>query len=124
MDELARAAFETRDLDAELASLTADSEFDAVELVRSVAVEPRMVSFETDELTVELQLDRRGAAVAVRGLVIGAVTRVELETGSARTEAGLDEQGWFFVESVPAGALRLRLTTPGGGHVTTEWITT
>lgn len=122
--ELARAAFETRDLDAELAVLTADSAFDDLELVRSVQAEPRMVSFETDSITVELQIDQVGEQLTVRGLVVGAVGEVVLDSGDQRTSAQLDDRGWFLVEGVPAGALRLRLHGVDGGNVTTEWITT
>jgi hypothetical protein len=122
--ELARAAFETRDLDAELAVLTADSEFDVLELVRSVQAEPRMVSFETESITVELQLDRQDSSLVVRGLVVGAVGEIVLDTGDQRITAQLDERGWFLADDVPAGALRLRIRGADGSNVTTEWITT
>jgi hypothetical protein len=122
--ELARATFETRNLDAKLAVLTADSDFDVLELVRSVAVEPRMVSFETDSVTVELQLDRHDSELTVRGLVVGAVGEITVDTGDQRTPAQLDDRGWFLVEGVPTGALRLRVHGADGINITTEWITT
>ncbi len=122
--ELARAAFETRNLDDELAILTADSDVDELELVRSVQVEPRMVSFETATVSVELQLDHDDDLITVRGLVIGAVGQVLLETGHQRITAKLDERGWFVVTNLRGGALRLRLLGVDGGNVTTEWITT
>lgn len=122
--ELARAAFETRNLDAELAVLTADSEFDVLELVRSVATEPRMVSFETDAVTVELQLDRQDSELTVRGLVVGGIGEIILDTGDRRTPAQLDDRGWFLVEGLPAGALRLHIQGADGANITTSWITT
>lgn len=118
---LARAAFETRNLDAELAVLTADSQFDQLELVRSVAIEPRMVAFETDSVTVELQLDRHETMATVRGLVMGAVSEIVLDTGETRQPAVLDDRGWFLAE-VPVGPLRLRIRAADGTNVTTAWI--
>lgn len=122
--ELAKAAFETRNLDDELALLTADSDVDVLELVRSVVAEPRMVSFETATVSVELQLDHLEGSVTVRGLVVGAVGQIVLDTGNQRIGATIDERGWFVVDGVPTGALRLRLVGVDGVNVTTEWITT
>lgn len=125
VSELAYAAFETRDLDAELAVLTADSAVDELELVRSVATEPRLVSFETPELTVEVQIEQDGDVRTVRGLVLGAGDArgtIEVQSGDFRRTAAVDERGWFVLERVPPGPLRLRLMTEGGPVVTTEWI--
>ena len=120
--DLAYAAFETRDLDAELAALTADSAVDNAQLVRGAAVAaPRMVSFEAESVTVELQVERGSDTAQLRGFVVGAVA-VTLETATTRRPVELDEHGWFLVEEVPFGALRLRLERPDGRHVSTEWI--
>ena len=124
MRRLAQAAFETRDLDAELAVLTADSDVDVLELVRSVQAPPRMVSFETESVTIELQLDRSDHGFTVRGLVVGAVGDIALDTGDRRRTVRLDDRGWFVAENVSSGALRLRVDGADGSHVTTEWITT
>jgi hypothetical protein len=120
--DLAYAAFETRDLDAELAALTADSALDTAHLVRGAAVaSPRMISFEAESVTVELQVERGDDAAQLRGFVVGA-TGVTLETATDRRPVQLDEHGWFLIEDVPFGALRLRLKRPDGRSVSTEWI--
>lgn len=120
--DLARAALETRDLDAELAVLTADSDIDTLELVRSVAVAPRMVSFETDAVTIELQLDRHETSLTLRGLVVGAAGSIMIETADRQLDATVDDRGWFLVEDIPVGALRLRFAASDGSHVSTPWI--
>lgn len=123
VDELAMAAFETRNLDLQLASLIADSE-NGSELVRSVATGPRMMSFEVNEISVELQLSHTAEGIAINGLVIGAEGVVIIETPTETFEAAIDEAGWFTHEGVVAGALRLRLSGTGSGGVVTEWVTT
>ncbi len=124
--ELASAALETRDLDAELASLTADSATDSTALVRGTAVAtPRMMSFEAGSVTVELQVDRRDDSVAtavLRGFVLGA-ERVAIEFRTGVRPVPIDDSGWFLIDDVPAGAVRLRIERSGGGLVTTEWMT-
>jgi hypothetical protein len=131
VDTLARAAFETRDLDAELALLTGDSSVDAVALVRGTgtAVAPRMLSFETDTVGIELELDHTGDTVAVRGLITGidpgrSGPALELDTGTERIPLAIDPHGWFRATDVPVGMLRLRLTGPDSGAVLTPWIST
>ncbi|MEP6979548.1 MAG: hypothetical protein ABJA16_02170 [Nakamurella sp.] len=124
--DLARAAFETRDFDAELAVLTADSDVDTLALVRSgeTTTAPRMVSFEAHSVTVELQLDRQEIGMAVAGLVLGPVESVELETADGRTPVILDGRGWFRLDAVAAQHVRLRVRTGAGTVVTTEWLRT
>ncbi len=122
VDELAMAAFETRNLDLQLACLIADSE-NGSELVRSVATGPRMVSFEVGEVSVELQLGHTENGIAINGLVIGTAGVVVIQTPTESFEAAIDDAGWFSHEGVVTGALRLRLSGRNGGIVT-EWITT
>ena len=140
VDELARAALETRNLDAQLAALTADSilaagtrgevsdSADAGDLVGAGPVlraghsASRMVVFETEDVTVELEIDTADAGVTVRGLLIGTGGAVELETPSSRTRVPVDAQGWFSLGGLPSGALRLRVVGTDGRRVTTEWI--
>lgn len=124
--DLARAAFETRDFDVELAVLTADSDVDTLALVRSgeAATAPRMVSFEADSVTVELQLDRQEIGTVVVGLVLGPVESVEVETADGRTPVTLDGHGWFRLDAVAGQHVRLRVRTDAGNVVTTEWLRT
>jgi hypothetical protein len=130
VDALARAAFETRDLDARLALLTADSDVDRLELVRSAdTAAPRMLSFETETIGIDLQIERAGDGVAVRGLLTGidagrGDATLEVDTGSDRTRVDIDPHGWFHSPGLPAGTLRLRLTDSVTGITTTPWIST
>ncbi len=128
---LARAAFETRDLDGELAVLTADSAVDELALVRTAdtAVMPRMLSFETEAVGIELQIEHTGPTVAVRGLVTGIDPGregidLEIDTPDRRIPLVVDPHGWFSAADMTPGALRLRLRGAAGGPVTTPWIST
>lgn len=126
--DLARAAFETRDLDAELAVLTADSAVDTLALVRSAVIAPRMVSFETASVGVELEISDADGHVEVRGLITGPdsseTARVEIHVGAVRRPVPVDAAGWFQVRDLPVGALRVRIAGLTGGAVTTPWIAT
>ncbi|WP_111764963.1 hypothetical protein [Nakamurella deserti] len=130
VDALARAAFETRELDAELAVLTGDSDVDRLALVRSTGtVAPRMLSFETDTVGIEVQIDRAADGVEVRGLITGidpgrGDAVLEVDTGTSRTRLAVDPHGWFHATGLPAGLLRVRLTDPTTGRTTTPWIST
>lgn len=129
VDELARAAFETRDLDARLAVLTADSDVERLVLVRSADAAPRMLSFETEEVGIELQIERAGDGVAVRGLLSGidpgrGDATLEVDTGGDRTRVDIDPHGWFHAPALATGLLRLRLADPATGTTTTPWIST
>lgn len=138
VSELARAAFETRDLDLELMALTADSAVDVGDLVRGTATEPRIVSFEiaadqadSDQdaaddaapaLTVDLQIDHQDDGVMVRGVVLGHVQSVVLEQGADRHEVPVDAQGWFTVSVGAERPFRLRVRRADGSTAGTEWI--
>lgn len=124
--DAARAAFLTRDLDAELAELVADSAVDDPALVtRAIVSDVRMLSFECGDVTVELDVEADTTARTVRlhGLVVGAVGQVVIVRSDAQWELPLDEDGRFDSDTMPAGPLRLVLTTADGRRVTTSWVT-
>lgn len=129
--QAARAALATRDLDAELIQLVLDSAVDeAPALVRSVTVDtdaPRQLTFESGRVSLELQVTQVRGVRSLRGLVSGAAGDVVVETSgirrSARSLARLDPNGWFTLDDVPSGALRLHLLALDGTAVATSWVT-
>lgn len=122
--ESARAAFSMRRLDEELAELLHDSDLATPQVVRG-ARGPRTLSFETVAVSLELQIEQADGAVTVSGVVSGASGDVTVETTTAAPRtARIDDNGWFRIADVPAGPLRVHVTTTDGGAVTTRWIQT
>jgi hypothetical protein len=123
--ESARAAFDLRDLDAELASLVADSAVDdPAVLTRAVVSDVRMLSFECGEVAVELDVetDAMSGRVHLSGLAVGATGSVVVVRSADRLSTTLGPDGRFTVADLDAGPLRLELTTPDGRRVTTSWV--
>ena len=122
----ARAALSTRRLNEELAELVADSDVAAAGVVRAGSGEPRLLSFETATVSVELQVEHARAGVTVHGLVTGASGEAVVEAADGEHRAPIGPDGWFTVDGLPAGALRVRLRDDGGSSdgttVTTGWV--
>ncbi|MFD0318604.1 hypothetical protein [Streptomyces flavalbus] len=113
-------AFTLHDLDARLAELTFDSLIDAIP-VRGVTDPPRMLTFRTGELTVDVEVTSEG----LMGQVLPPQpVRIEV-LGGARVAAPpaltADDMGRFTSDTPPAGPFALRLRT-GGDVVVTEWL--
>jgi hypothetical protein len=113
----ARAAFDLRTLDAELAELVADS-LDTAGAVRGASA-VRLLSFEADGVTLELEVDE--STRTILGEVTGARGPVELDTPAGSREVALDDEGRFSVSDVPSGPVRLRCTSDRGTFVATSW---
>jgi hypothetical protein len=121
--ESARAAFTTRRLDDELAELLHDSQLAESAAVRSDPAGPRMLSFDSGDVSLELQLEDVRGRLVLRGVAVGAVGDAEVETTTAGSHsAAIDEQGWFRIEGLPVEPLRVRVRTAEGATVTTGWI--
>jgi hypothetical protein len=120
--EAARAALSTRRLDDELAELVADSELVDSGVVRAEDDEPRLLSFETPTVSLELQVEHARDLVDLRGLVTGTGGQAVVETAGERHSAPIGADGWFTVTGVPRGAIRVRLNGPGGVAVITSWV--
>lgn len=118
----ARAALGSRLLDHELAELLADSAATAAGAVRADGQRLRLLSFRTASVALEMQLDDVGGRVSLRGQVSGASGEVEVETTSERRCAPIDSDGWFVVDDVPPGTVRIRLQADDGTPVTTSWV--
>ena len=123
---LARAAFESQDLDAELLAL-----WDSREHPRAVlrGTEPGdahdewYLSLELASLSVLVTVTRTGDRRRLDGDVTapaGAV-RLEVEQASGRTDVAVDDVGHFSVD-VAAGPMRLRCAT-GERVVLSHWVT-
>lgn len=115
---VAVAAYALHDTEARVAELTFDSLVDALP-VRGAADPPRMLTFDADGVSVDVELTAEG--------LIGQVlppqpARIEMLSGPrepARLTA--DDLGRFTAEAPPAGPFALRLRT-GGEVVVTEWL--
>lgn len=119
--DAARDAFAWRTIDAELAALSYDSLLDDKELagVRSGTDAARMLTFEAEDLTVEIEVER--------GRLIGQLVppqrgdvEVRHATGSMTVQA--DEVGRFVAEPVPRGPFSLRCRTASATAIVTDWI--
>ncbi|QGG95018.1 carboxypeptidase-like regulatory domain-containing protein [Actinomarinicola tropica] len=112
----ARAAWTWRTIDAELAELRVDSALEPLG-VRGMAW-PRQLSFESRELTIEVEVEGDqlvGQLVPTRPLEVTLVR----PDGTERTTRA-DPIGHFTFPDVPPGTLRLQVTAPDGA-VTTQW---
>jgi hypothetical protein len=127
---LIRAARETltwRRVDAELAELLSDSALEnaRLELVRGDG-EPRAISFEAGELTIELDVLPDGPRRKLIGqLVPPEVATIEVQSAELRTTVTADSHGRFHAEGISVGRMRLRITRRArpGRAIETSWIT-
>ena len=118
-----KAAFAWRTIDAELAALTYDSAWDALEPVpiRSESATLRSLTFASEEWTIEIEL--------TPDAVLGQLDPAEAGTVRARGDGGefgaaaIDDLGFFALRPVPGGPYRLICTTTSGTTILTGWIT-
>ncbi|MFC9287563.1 hypothetical protein [Streptomyces sp. NPDC057052] len=115
---LAVEAYALHDLDAKIAELTFDSLVDAIPVRGAVDV-PRMLTFHTGGLTVDVEVTSRGI---MGQLLPPQSASVEVLDGP-RAGAALtaDDMGRFTSEARPTGPFALRLRA-GGEVVVTEWM--
>lgn len=114
----ARAAFGRRQVGGRTATLAYDSVLDDQPEMRAVGAEDRrMLSFEADAVSVEVEVS---AGRLTGQLVPPAVAEVELlgpDGELARTRT--DEVGCFVLDRPPPGPVRFRLP---GLDMVTEWV--
>jgi hypothetical protein len=128
----ADAAIGTRDRNAELADLVADStpgQAGGFEPVRHTASATRLLSFDGGGLRIELEVVPEDGTITLLGQVFGvAHPECALESGGGRLRAvwsqpvHLDELGRFLVGGMATGPARLRCRS-GSGQVVTSWVT-
>jgi hypothetical protein len=128
--ELGRAAFELHRSDALLMALVSVGA-DAGAAVRDngSATASHLVMFELGDISVELEVARRGEFARVIGVVMAGEQpyagadpdcRVTLETSASSTTQALDE-GRFAFERVPVGLARLVVDRDGEQPMRTPW---
>lgn len=117
VSEAARAAFELRDLDAEVMPLV---ESTAMTLVRGD--DDSWLSFAVEDLEIDLGARRELQGWQLVGQVTGAVRELTVHTLVGTQTVDVDAHG-RFATAVSARTLSLRLTTPDGRRLRTEWVT-
>jgi len=125
----AKAIAGLRDIDAELATLVADTVRDEdvllfrhdVTMEHTGAPTDRMLSFSTPEITVDIEVEGDGRTVL--GVIAPPMaTSVDLESTGGMVRTTSDELGRFRLESASGGPCRLRIQAHDGA-VVTPWIT-
>lgn len=124
--EVARSTFRWRWVDDELARLTYDSEAHGAELagVRGPST-LRLLTFESDEATLDLQI----VADKERRAIIGEISprgraEVQVVHPNGTSTLATDEQGRFRIEDIVSGSvsLRCRLLSDDNRVVATGWL--
>ncbi|AXL92292.1 hypothetical protein C4J65_31400 [Streptomyces sp. CB09001] len=111
-------AFVLHDLDARVAELTFDSLVDGIP-VRGETDPPRMLTFRTDAVTVDVEVTADGL---IGQLLPPGPAGIEVLSGPrAHARLTADDMGRFTGEAPPAGPFALRLRT-GREVVVTEWL--
>ncbi len=117
--EAAQAAFEVRDLDAQIAELLADSLTQDKELAGVRGEGGRLLTFGVGERF--LELDVRGAEFA--GYVVpGAPGRLRVESVDGGVEAVIDLAGRFRGTGMPRGPVRFRVEIDEQPALVTSWV--
>lgn len=121
--ESARAALSLRRLDAELIELVRDSAEDTAGLATVRGDDDvRMLSFEFNRLTVELQVTERDSVRDLVAHVSGVDLRsARLECEDSRHEVAVDE-GVLVIDQINSGLVRLHLSTTDGRSYATSWV--
>lgn len=119
----ARAVFGLRRLDEELVDLVRDSAEDrgALVAVRGPG-DVRMISFELPPVSVEMQVTENAESCDVVAHVSGIeLAAAQVETRSQRRDLDPDD-GTLLVDRVPAGLVRMHLTSAEGRCYATSWV--
>ena len=124
--EAARAAFLTRDLDAEIAGLIADSRT-AAAFEAARGDEPGqgqwLLSFEGGGIHIDLEIEDGERRVRLLGQLSGApVDDCELDADGRSVRVEVDSLGRFIVPGLAPGPIRLRCRLTDGRRITTAWV--
>ena len=114
-------AFGWRSIDAELASLAFDSLAASGAPVRGPHP-GRLLSFEADGLTIDLEITGTGPARALTGQIVPpARAAIDIRQADGVTALETDDLGRFRSEALGPGPFSLRCRTDGR-QVTTDWM--
>ncbi|HEY7263882.1 MAG TPA: hypothetical protein VH589_20670 [Trebonia sp.] len=108
LPERIRFSLAMRDLEAEVARLTAAEEQQHLVGARG-AERSRTITFDSDSLTIMIRIDsNRDGTVRIDGWLAPAQRReIEMQAIADTLRASSDEQGRFAFPSVPGGTVRL-----------------
>lgn len=122
--EAAKLSYGLRDVDVELAALVADSEVgEPSAMVRAAGTMARLLTFDGEDLTIELELHPAGDGPAIIGqLVPPGPARVDVHQVSGGDSVQADDLGRFTVDSLGSGPCRLVCRRPGHKPTATPWI--
>jgi hypothetical protein len=106
--ELARAAFDMRTMDAELAELVPETAFEDAVAVRA-AGQPQLVSFEGTSGSIAIEVHEHGAGRVIKGYLDppGDTTVAVLRPDGARASVPADDRGHFVAELDVGGPVKL-----------------
>ena len=108
-------AIALQDLDAEVFRLV---EQHGLDMAGVRGEEARVVTFDSDSLTVMIRISQQNSTVRIDGwLAPPESCRVELRTGERVISTGADEEGRFVLDAIPRGLAQLVVRR--GGSLTT-----
>jgi hypothetical protein len=120
--ETARNAHTWLNIDAELAQVAYDSahDLDPVAGLRSGPASARVLTFASEQLTIELEM---GEDALLGQIIPAGPGEIEIQppTGAALTVTA-DDLGCFRASPVPATPFRLSCRTPAGADLLTGWV--
>lgn len=125
--ELGRMAFETRQLDAELAALVEDHDELLVHL-RATGTATRLLSFESAGTQIDLQVSTGRTGILLVGQVLpppatpGATVSLETVAAGPERSSMLDADGFFELDEIRSAPFRLRFDHLPQGPVVTSWV--
>lgn len=122
--ELAHASLSWRDPGVALAELVADSLMDAASVRTRRAGGPRLLTFEADGLTIELEVAEDGESRRLLGqLVPPARAEVVIRWANGQKHVNADQIGRFSASAIPAGQVSLSCTVEHATDpVVTSWM--
>lgn len=120
----ARAAFELRHIDRQIAKLLRDSALiDGLELAGVRGSGARSLTFACGESFIEIDIESRGPHLRVSGYVMPAAPgRITIERGDDSHELELDSHGRFSASTSAVGLVRFGVEQAGRPAFFTEWI--
>jgi hypothetical protein len=117
----AKGSFTWRMIDSDLETLALcfDSAVDDLALVRTAAAPLRTLSFESDALDVELELNTDEVTGQLIPAYRGQVRMISAAGPSTQTST--DPNGCFVLKSIPQGPFRIEFVSPEASFAT-EWV--
>ncbi|MDQ3783085.1 MAG: hypothetical protein M3349_09145 [Actinomycetota bacterium] len=119
--EFAKASFDWRDIDAQMAELVYDSAEAGLVGVRGDE-QSRQLTFRAPGVEIEVELVSERSRRIVGQLVPPQETVVELRFDGSALETTTDRLGRFSFDDVPTGPISLRCNVGDDQSVRTDWV--